>query len=419
MANREKEFHPYLFDKPAGEPYGQAPFELASEGDRVFNIGGGLTVGKYDWGTQTWDFPYRLYTGSEQFLGATGVIIDEVNGYPLRWSGSALDQPTEVSFENSGAFGLDSHSVRWTGKASLTDSNEGGGGGWIMDGELLAQCVRGLAASGGMSYSMNCFWPTSGIPIDHENNGELMYMMQSEVRNSAGDYSDYLQMWTRCTGYNAGSTDAGRVQVTFRAGGVTSSNDYLVETSPGLPGATTNPKWINYTVTIGAGGHINLYIDGVLVPATSTTNNVGTNGMDDYEINSAFNPDSQGWVKWGGGIYNNNSFSDYGNYHGNGSGYTYTSYYHPDGTTYAASRYPCFGSGYLGDIALYDAQLTTNEVKYAHDPAWGYLDENGYIDLRGTASGTSIGADHLTGWWRMRPASVAEAIASGLALHTS
>jgi hypothetical protein len=50
MANGEKEFHPYLFDKPAGEPYGQEPFELASEGNRAFNIGDGLTVGEYDWG---------------------------------------------------------------------------------------------------------------------------------------------------------------------------------------------------------------------------------------------------------------------------------------------------------------------------------------------------------------------------------
>ena len=52
MADGQEEFHPYLTDKPAGDPYGQSPFKLSSEGvNRFFSIRDGITVRSYDWGT--------------------------------------------------------------------------------------------------------------------------------------------------------------------------------------------------------------------------------------------------------------------------------------------------------------------------------------------------------------------------------
>ena len=157
-------YEPYLNDKPAGDPYGMVPLTFYNGLTVVTTSGAGGDSGKFGTvadfqgatgiiideisgkipirlsgntrdnptalsfeptgpfseqqvvtstvttetttGTTTEVFGdlYRSYTGSGQFLSATGVIIDEVNGYPLRWSGSAFDQPTEVSFENSGAF---------------------------------------------------------------------------------------------------------------------------------------------------------------------------------------------------------------------------------------------------------------------------------------------------------------------------
>lgn len=506
-------YEPYQNDKPAGEPYGKAPVTffngrivtsttsgggggselftgaadfqgatgividevnsipirlsgnlldlpttLAFENDGPFSprttlsvtTGTNSVTGET---TETFFLP-RSFTGVDQFAGATGVIIDEIGGQPLRWSGSALEQPTRVSFENSGAHGTtNSFSFKFTGKAEMgktSRSNEGGGGAFMLDGKYFENVVRGEgSASGGYTMKFNYLFPRSGVFVEEDNDQQLMYIFNAfEWLDVGPTYGDYMYVRLGGTGHGSeNTTNWGSVVVSHRVNTNTitrswyrqnpaSSNSNVASLGkPGMPAATENPTWTNLTITVPENGEANLFVNGrkinpsATLGTITTTNNFTTNDLfphTDSSPHGGFGGRHMYRFGNGGGYESDASVvGDYSNYNGNGTGQMAGVNYFERGNTYASvgdnnygtDRASCGGSGFIGDFALYSRQLTDAEVYRGYKASYGHVSEDGgYIDLTSgsdKAIGAGIGADALTGWWRMRPATVSDAIASG------